>query len=351
MMGSWQTTLRLGVMNAVVVASACAAATSTRPADTVTDPETGFWPTPRMIELVVERIIDDVTRRYGLDERQQALYREQTATLIPSLLEKHRKKAAPLISAILSQWISGEVPDKEKVAEWSKTLLPIMQESLAKYDGVFRSMRPHLRPAQRTKWGRDHFYAKMGFALAEAKLRSYAQGQFEPKDWINPLGGQWRDPLPGPYQRNEDIIAAAKKAGMETRLPPTLLGGIFEALDTRSRVATTTEPADDYVPLNKWERHTKRFIRRYDLDEGQKTAALAILKELQQQAETYRASHSKDFTRLSRALRKAKGEAQTNLRIELTELERPLHHLFEELQTRLDSLLTESQRELTASQK
>jgi hypothetical protein len=105
---------------------------------------------------------------------------------------------------------------------------------------------------------------------------------------------------------------------------------------------------DGYAPLDKWQSHTQRFIKRYGLDEGQKTAAMSILKETRSRAKAYERSHKKELGRLRKAVRKAKGQVKSRRLAELAEVDAPLQEIYEELQTRLDNLLTVSQRELTA---
>ncbi len=310
-----------------------------------------LWPTARMVQLIAERVVDDHALRYGLDEHQTARFRQQIVELIPTFLEKHRKVLEPVIVDVLVQHISGEVPTPEVVAGWAQKVLPILKEGVDKWDGAYQHMRPHLRPAQRRRWGRDHFYAKLGLSLAQAKLRSFAAGGFDPREW--------HQPLPGPYLEDREIISKAKKAGLDTTLPPDLISGVAAAIgvgrtptQSPAPVAGPSRPQqreDDYVPLDKWESYTKQFIKRFQLDEGQQTAAMAVLKEMRERATSYRDAHRQAMRQAEKDLRSARGQARGHVQAELNELQAPLDRMFEEFRARLDGLLTESQRRLSGS--
>ncbi|MBN1344781.1 MAG: hypothetical protein JXQ73_18960, partial [Phycisphaerae bacterium] len=183
---------------------------------------------------------------------------------------------------------------------------------------------------QRTEWGRTHFLAKVGFALAESKLRSFAEGRFDPREW--------HSPFPGPHQKTNEIVEQGNQAGLDTTPPPHLLSSIAGAIGVDGAAAPTAAgspsrrgeravDAPDYLPLDEWESYTKTFIKRFQLDEGQKTSATAILKEMRGRAEIYRRGHATER------------EAMAT----------PLRELFDEFRSRLDGLLTESQRQLSRS--
>jgi hypothetical protein len=237
------------------------------------------------------------------------------------------------------------------MADWSKQALPVAREGMDEADAVYRTMRPTLRPEQTARWDRDHFTFRLGYALAEAKLRSFAQGRFDPREW--------RTPLPGPHQTEAEIMQGARKSGFYVFPlgvgPANLPGAAAEgASQTPSKGGGTVQvgrsadtgrgPDETYVPLDQWENYTKKFIARRQLDEGQRTSAMTIMKEMRERALGYRNAHRDDYARLQKASAHGKGEAAADLKAELAELDRPLQELFKEFRDRLDQLLTESQR-------
>ncbi|MBN1345605.1 MAG: hypothetical protein JXQ73_23135, partial [Phycisphaerae bacterium] len=104
----------------------------------------GFWPTPRMVELLVERVVDDAAITHRLDDRQRGIYRENLAKALPAFFEKHQADLEPVITEIIVQHISGEVPDPPRMARWGGKLLPAWRDFTAKYEEAYQAMRPHL---------------------------------------------------------------------------------------------------------------------------------------------------------------------------------------------------------------
>jgi hypothetical protein len=312
----------------------------------------GTWPTPRMWNLILDRLVDDMAPGYGFDARQTELFRDWARRVALPRLETMRWTLEPAITDIMGQYTLREVPTTQAVTEWSIQLLPCYHELGATWDEGYRYMLPHLRPEQRAQWRRAYFIFKLGFDVGEAKLRSLAQGRFDPRE----LFKAW----PGPHRAQEAIIAEAKQAGLVSGMPPKAEASAIG--EVGREVAPSTAPAmpgargqkipapsgdsgERFIPLDRWQTYTKQFIGRYRLDEGQKTSAMAILKEVRERADAYRKARQKDFSRLEKSLRTTQGDTRAAAQAELMELERPMQVLFEELRARLDQILTESQRQ------
>lgn len=321
------------------------------------DSEGGIWLTPRMIKLIVERIVNDKAAIYGFDEKQRAIYREKLAKGLPAFLEKNQATIQPIMNDVLVHRIGGQVPSAQKVAGWAQKVQPVFKELAAGHKDLYQTMRPHMRPKQRAKWARDHFVEGLGFTLAERKLQSFAEGKFDVREWQARRQERRR---PGAKRGPARIMEEAKKAGLDTEPPADLGDNVVADVGTQSAEQpastvigprrTQTPPrssaAESYVPLDKWQSHAKQFIKRYGLDEGQKTSAMAILKETRARAQGHSKRHAREIQRLRKGLRKAKGAGKARLSERLAELEAPLREIFEEYQERLNQILTESQRQL-----
>jgi len=315
-----------------------------------------IWLTPRMTQLLVERILNDVTGRYGLDEQQKALFQEEVVKRVPAFLEKNRPALEPVLTEVLEQYISGRPPTTQQAADWAGKMLPAVREAVEEVEAAVRVMRPHLRPEQIAHWGRDHFQFRLGCTLAEAKLRSYAAGRFDSREWGVGL------PLPGPHQGEQEIFQQARQAGLSTTPPPSLIsawgsprrsttGPGLQGLGSQ-RGRSGPQPAGssvESVEPDQWEAYLQKFIVAYRLDEGQKTSAAAILKDVQGQAQTHRQNHALEYARLARALAAASSEEVSRLQADLAALDTPMRELFEEFKNRLDQLLNESQRRRAGS--
>jgi hypothetical protein len=315
--------------------------------------EDGLWPTPRMIQLITERVVNDMSLRYGLDEQQKALLKEQAAKRVPQFMEKHQAVMKRLLNEVVGQNILGQAPTVQQMADWSKRALPVAREGMDEVEGIYRTMRPLLRPEQAARWGRDHFTFRLGYSLGEAKLRSFAEGRFDPREW--------RTPLPGPHQSEQDIMQGARKAGFyvfplgvgPANLPGAAAGEVSQT-PTAPRAGVGARRSADvgkgedetYVPPDQWESYTKKFIAQRQLDEGQRIAAVSIMKEMRQRATDYRKAHRSDYARLQQALTRGEGGPTADVKAELSDLDRPVQDLFKEFRDRLDQLLTESQRRL-----
>ena len=107
---------------------------------------------------------------------------------------------------------------------------------------------------------------------------------------------------------------------------------------------------------DEWERYTRTFIARFELDDEQRNSAWRIMRDCQQQRARYLASKRARVVQLQRRLSENKSdEAEkplreiTNALRELEELKRPVVKIFEkQLKPRLDKLPTRAQRAAAA---
>lgn len=308
-----------------------------------------LWLTPRLTQVLVDRILNDVTERYKLDERQKVLFQEQVTKRVPAFLDKHRPVLEPVLNELVEQYISGRTPTTQQVAGWASKILPPAREAVEEVEAAVRVMRPYLRPEQTAHWGRDHFQFRLGCTLAEAKLRAYSEGRFDASEWTMPL--------PGPHQGEQEIFQQARRAGLSTTPPRSLISS-WSSMG-RSTTASALQrlgsqggrsgsesygAATESVEPDQWEAYLKKFISVHRCDEGQKTSGLAILKDVQGRAQAHRQEHAPEYARLARAVLGASGDEVSRCQDELMALDAPVVNLFEEFRGRLDQLLTESQR-------
>lgn len=117
------------------------------------------------------------------------------------------------------------------------------------------------------------------------------------------------------------------------------------------------QPRVKFVPESEWEAYTRKFIETHKLDEGQRNAALAILKDCQERGRSYVDSRRERFEQLEKdkaGLGKLSGEERTKRTTLLDQrerdLRRPIDQIFErQLKPRLEKLLTARQREAAQS--
>jgi hypothetical protein len=124
---------------------------------------------------------------------------------------------------------------------------------------------------------------------------------------------------------------------------------VQQALEKAAPAAATSRPA---TPDSQWEAYTRRFIERYRLTDDQVEAALQILKNAQDQAQSYLTRHAEEFEKLraDEAILRAAGEPegstrQAALRERRAKLHEPIDEIFEkQLKARLEKLPTRKQR-------
>jgi small-conductance mechanosensitive channel len=88
----------------------------------------------------------------------------------------------------------------------------------------------------------------------------------------------------------------------------------------------------------------------FNLDEGQRTAAVSCLSDLKQRAIAHRDRRREDIARLEYRIehKTATDVPLDDLKKQLSELYGPIDDMFKELQTRLDQIPTVLQREAVA---
>jgi hypothetical protein len=98
-------------------------------------------------------------------------------------------------------------------------------------------------------------------------------------------------------------------------------------------------PLPTAPPLDEWDRHVAGVAGKYGFDEGQRTIARSILRDLKKRANQYRLTRATDI---------ARAELMTDARARihaLAILNRPIDAMFEELKQRLENLPTAAQRQ------
>jgi hypothetical protein len=308
-------------------------------------PDSGFWPTPRMTELILMKGVRAISDRYELDETQQAALRKDFLTRYPDLLKRNRAALQTMTNEIFEMQLAGEQPDVDKAAEWGRQLEPVLADARKTMRGTYDAMRPLLSPEQGRRWEADFAQVWLGLGLVDAQLNRWKQGMFKPGDW------------PPAFLRSSSAAARPATTGPanpegEESEPPAIVSVVgpmsWLAGDRRQGGAGQAgKPgASDRagVSLDQWEGYVKQFIRRHDLDKAQTNQAMAILKDVRQRARQYRDQNRREFDRLEQEFRRSGAERRESIGAQLEALREPLARLFDELRDRLDGVLRSDQR-------
>ena len=143
----------------------------------------GFWPTPKMVELILMKGVDAITKEYGLDETQRAALKKDFLTRYPELLNRHRGTLQPMLSEIIELELADQKPTAEQVAGWARRFDPVLTDARKALRGTYEQMGPVLRPDQKRRWDSDYAKIWVGVGLVEAQVTRWKQGMFKPDDW------------------------------------------------------------------------------------------------------------------------------------------------------------------------
>ena len=285
-------------------------------------PQEGLWPSPKLLNLMLQRWAEEACDEYDLDGDQRAKVREATVKRFESFLTENRSQIQPLANEFIEMRMTLEPPSKERVQAWADRALPVFEKSRDKIRESNDEFRKVLRPMQRAKFEVDALQMGAGMAIAEQKLKGWKEGEVDKDVFWEPSPADRR-------QRREERrrSRAEREQTVEPESPPT--------------------PVDQIVAeLDRWEKYVADFVQMFNLNEGQRTAALSCLSELKERAVAHRDRHREDIARLEYRIehKTATDVPLDDLKKQLSEFYGPIDDMFKELQTRLDQIPTALQR-------
>lgn len=255
---------------------------------------------------------DGIAKHYRLNAEQEAKTRKLLTERVTRFLQKHDKEIWPLLWELTEAQMKGGAPGKEAALKIANRGYPIFDDARAEIMKAQDDFRAYLTEEQKRIHDRDLKGLQQQFRSIDHQLNSWREGRVNEK---RPL--QIR--LGPPGTRTTPI--GVQRLGSRLRTPEAL-----------------------------WERYVRQFIADYRLDETQKVASTAILRDLKEQAERYRTTHHKDLVDAEGLVRSAelakpfdrKALEQARMIREL--LNKPFDDYFNELKSRLNSIPTEKQR-------
>lgn len=309
-----------------------------RPTTQLAVPESGFWPTERMIDFFLARGIGAMAERYKLDEQQQEALREQLESRVPAFLGRNRARLQPFVNYMMEAQVIGEELDPKVIAGLAKPLGPVVDDFRRTLKQTDEAFRRHLRPGQLRTWQRDvvGFYAAL--AAAETQVGRWERGLARPDEWpLNAMVSRGK----GTAAADGEVAATQRGAAKGT---PSGFRDIFSLAKPKGGASRMVHSSGREVPLDRWESYVDRFIRTHKLSESQAHQAKAILRDVKGRAEQQRRQNEDVYSRIRGEMKSADADRKADLREQLADLEAPLQDLFDELTDRLDNILTSDQR-------
>jgi len=266
----------------------------------------GLW----NVESMMDTAVKNISRRYNLSAEQERYTKALMARGVKEFLTKHEQDLRSLLQEILARQVGDQQVSPELAKRWGERALPMFYDARQAILDNNMEWREILNEDQKKVHDLDLRLMKGNFEFFEKRFQRWQTGEYQPGEL--PLGGDTRT-TPRPVEPSPAFIVRQMN-------PDT------------------------------WELYVKKFITDYRLDESQKTAALAILKDCRDRAKQYLESRKEDKARIDGLLieaRKSQPIDREKLREGsegLRELNKPVGQLFNELKERLDKIPTEAQR-------
>ena len=349
------------------------------------------------IEAMVSNYARVLARKYDLTEEQDAFTQAFLQENCDAFLAKHREELYDIIDQMYDMRGGGADVTPEQMIEWGQRARPLFEEARELIVRGNDEWRGILTPEQQAIHDADLAQMYDSFTTTEDQLDRIVSGEMTLEEFRRGRpGSSARDRTPAPRQdrpiksNGPDVAPQEQPASTppvvrpaQTERHPTIAPADKPSRgreDVRERIKRLREQRGDRDATpeaapgradrgrhprrggraaggtenfeSEWEKYVRDFIERYQLNEGQKQRAEAILKDCQEQARSHiakRKSQLDDLDRrvaaLSDADPKVKAKKQAKLNEQKTRLLEPIGRIFEsQLKPRLDKLLTASQR-------
>jgi len=320
----------------------------TPPASAVSDPATtdepgkkdsdatteGLWPSKRLLRSLLARRAEDLSRENGFDDEQKSKSREVIVDGWSQFLGDRREQLQPLFNEFLEMRLDVEAPAKERVRAWAEKAGPVFDELRERAGTSVDDLRKIVKPEQRIAFEAEALKIRAGLALAGTKLQQWRGGDFDPKEFWEPLPSERR------RERSERESANASKESDTPGKPAT-----------ESPDAVPAEPTvDDQIDaeLKSWDRYVADFSERNRLDSAQRDAVRSCLSELKERASAHRDRHREEIAQLERRIAASQGgtEEVEGIGRDVITLYGPVDEMFAELKRRIEPIPTSEQRDI-----
>ena len=300
---------------------------------------------------------DLIRGRYGLNDEQAKRLQQLAIRNAFAFFLKNAKAMMPIAQEAIDTRLANKPFTPEQMQRWSKVVRPIAEKW---FDTAGREIhrfgRQYLTPEQYAKVKEDLVVIDKRVNVAmDFMKRKWETGQWKPE-----MLGLEKDPVHVAMQARlaeaerqgkraeSEKAAAGKPEPSGDRTPPTPAArapGPMRLGETPPSGRFQKRRETSHLPdETKWVAYVRQFCERYGLDKAQRAAANAILKDLQEQAQSYRSSRTERIKGLEAIAREADSREERNTaRAELHDLLQPIEGLFEELKGRLEGIPTAGQ--------
>ncbi len=275
-----------------------------------TDEIKQFWDPAKIMEIAV----NNLAKRYSLNDEQKAYTNEMMTTRVTQFLEKHQDEIWPLLRELVYHQRTGEPPSSDIAKDLGPRVLKIIEEAKKEIYESNREWRKSLTDEQKKVHDFDMNQMDKTFAAMRQNFT------------------QWSDGTP----KSTNIFPPPPTGVRQPGAPPKPDAGI-----------PTKAPQDQPVRLvSHFAQYVKQFIEDYELTADQIETANSILREIEGRAKNHEQAKAKEIAAVKEGLAKEKDlKKLRSLKQQQRELTQPLDDLFAELKKRLDSIPEKAQLE------
>jgi len=310
---------------------------------------------------------DLIRERYGLNDEQVKKAQSLFIRSQFQLFMKYGEQIMPVVKEAVETRLANKPFTPEQVARWVKVVRPIMERQYGEdLVMVGKFAAENLTAEQRQKLDKDLEVVDHHAQNLHRDMKEWEQGKWTPEAWGmqkdaiqmagHPEGGG-PSAAGGAATRSADGFSARGQAPNAPQTPggpnPTATGdrpnrfrsGPMRIGDQPGSVGAPSQEKRSSLPdENQWVAYVNQFIAKYGLDESQKSSAMAILKDLQEQAQGYRSARKEQIEKFESQIRSSTdGNERASAQAGLGELLSGIDGLFEDLKKRLSSIPTADQ--------
>ncbi|MEK6677304.1 MAG: hypothetical protein AABZ47_16840 [Planctomycetota bacterium] len=287
------------------------------PAAFTQDAPQTFQPTEATIEKIMDQAVQNIKRRYNLNEDQARKTTEIMKNGVRKFLKDHEKEVWPAIRDLLSIQLNGKPPtDRELIMRIGKVARPLAKLAEQAIYEANAEWRQFLTEEQK----RTH-----DFDLAEMrKTFSKIHANFE----------SWESGTP----TDTPILPPPEGTELSPPRPKLPSAGLPDPIVENRK-----------IDLNVFDAIAEKFIKDYEPDETQLGTIRSIRDEYKAKADDFQTKHSQQLaeiaTKLADAQTRKDHKERDKADAERKKLLEPFHLLVDQMETRLKSLLTTAQIE------
>lgn len=298
------------------------------------------WMFDPLSKRYVNRMLDwtagAVARRYNLNTNQDRIARQMLQDNAWEFIQSHKDDLQDVVGTMFSARVEQKDPGARAVQQWAARVYPLFDEAREMILSENERFAKLLNPEQREIHQRDIDRTKLQFEEIDKRLKRWKSGQYRPGEFIR-----------GPFTTQYDQETPRDKQQQQQTDGPAVGGGT----DGQDEDKATTKPAMHPLSDDYWRTYVELFIGVFELDEGQRNAAYAVLQDSRERAEAYRTSSREDMRQAENALRQAQeedDEARITLAQErLNKFQEPLMKIFDDMRWRLMDIPTLAQYEIS----